>query len=155
MFFWNSSFFHLADVGQRRWWHPTPVLFLENPIDRGAWQAAVHGVAMNQTPLSNFTFHFHALEKEMATQSSVVAWRILGMAEPVELPSMGLHRVGDDWSDLAAAVAADVGNLISGSSAFSKTSWNVWKFRVHVLLKLGLENFEHTLLSCEISAMVW
>ena len=55
--------------------------------------------------LSNFTFtfHFHALEKEMATHSSVLAWRIPGMAEPGGLPSMGSHRVGHDWSDLAAA----------------------------------------------------
>ena len=58
-----------------RQWHPTPVLFLENPMDRGAWWAAVHGVAKSQTQLSDFTFtfHFHALEKEMATHSSVLA----------------------------------------------------------------------------------
>ena len=55
--------------------------------------------------LSTFTFHFHALEKEMATHSSVLAWRIPGMAEPVGLPSMGLHRVEHDWGDLAAAAA--------------------------------------------------
>ena len=54
-----------------------------------------------------FTFHFHALEKEMATHSSVLAWRIPGMGEPGGLPSMGLHRVGHDWSDLAAVAAAD------------------------------------------------
>ena len=69
---------------------------LENPMDGGAWWAAVHGVAKSWTRLSNFTFtfHCHALEKEMATHSSVLAWRILGMAEPDGLPSMGLHRVG-------------------------------------------------------------
>ena len=68
---------------------------LENPMDRGAWQAAVHGVAGSRTRLSNFTFtfHFHALEKEMATHSSVLAWRIPGMAEPGGLPPTGLHRV--------------------------------------------------------------
>ena len=68
----------------------------ENPMDRGAWQAAVHGVPKSRTRLSDFTFtfHFHALEKEMATHSSVLAWRIPGMAEPGGLPSMGLHRVG-------------------------------------------------------------
>ena len=67
-------------------------------MDRGAWWAAVDGVAKSQTRLSDFTltFHFHALEKEMATHSSVLAWRIPGMAEPGGLLSMGLHRVGHD-----------------------------------------------------------
>ena len=67
-------------------------------MDRGAWQAAVHGVAKSQTRLSDFTFtfHFHALEEEMATHSSVLAWRIPGMAGPGGLPSMGSHRVGHD-----------------------------------------------------------
>ena len=76
---------------------------LENPMDGGAWWAAVH--AKGQTWLSDFTFtfHFHALEKEMATHSSVLAWRISGSGEPGGLPSMGSHRVGHDWSDLAAA----------------------------------------------------
>ena len=67
-------------------------------MDGGAWWAAVHGVAKSQTGLSNFpfTFHFHALEKEMATHSSVLAWRIPGTGEPGGLPSMGSHRVGHD-----------------------------------------------------------
>ena len=71
---------------------------LENPMDRGAWKAAVHGVTEGRTQLSNFTFtfHFRELEKEMATHSSVLAWRIPGTAEPGGLPSMGLHRVGHD-----------------------------------------------------------
>ena len=64
----------------------TPLQYscLENPKDRGAWKAAVHGVAKSQTPLSDFTFnyHFHALEKEIATHSSVLAWRIPGTGEP-------------------------------------------------------------------------
>ena len=66
----------------------------------------VHGVAQSWTRLSDFTFtfHFHALEKEMATHSSVLAWRIPGTAEPGGLPSMGTHRVGHDWRDLAAIV---------------------------------------------------
>ena len=68
---------------------------LENPMDGGAWKAAVHGVATNWTRLSDFTFtfHFHALEMEMATHSSVLAWRIPGTGEPGGLPSMGSHRV--------------------------------------------------------------
>ena len=63
----------------------------------------LHGVAKSRTWLSDFTFHFHALEKEMATHSSVLAWRIPGTEEPGGLPSRGSHRVGHDWSDLAAA----------------------------------------------------
>ena len=71
---------------------------MENPMDGGDWQAAVHGVAKSQTRLSDFTFtfYFHVLEKEMATHSSVLAWRIPGTREPGRLPSMGLHRVGHD-----------------------------------------------------------
>ena len=76
-------------------------------MDRGAWWAAVHGVAKTQTQLSDFTFtfHLHALEKEIATHSSVLAWRIPGTGEPGGLPSAGSHRVGHYWSDLAAAAA--------------------------------------------------
>ena len=71
---------------------------LENPMDGGAWWAAVYEVEKSRTRLSNFTFtfHFHALEKEMATHSSVLAWRIPGTVEPGGLPSMGSHRVGHD-----------------------------------------------------------
>ena len=81
---------------------------LENPMDRGAWRAAIHGVAEGPTWLSDFifTFHFHALEKEMATHSSVLAWRIPVTGQPGGLPSMGSHRVGHNWSDLEVAVAA-------------------------------------------------
>ena len=78
----------------------TPLQYscLENPMDGGAWKAAVHGVAEGRTRLSNFpfTFHFPALEKEMVTLSSVLAWRIPGTGEPGGLPSMGSHRVGHD-----------------------------------------------------------
>ena len=71
---------------------------LENLMDRGAWWAVVHGAAKSWTRLSDFTstFHFHALEKEMATHSSVLAWRIPGMGEPGGLTSLGSHRVGHD-----------------------------------------------------------
>ena len=74
-------------------------------MDGGAWWAAVHGVAKSRARLSNFTFtfHFHALEKEMATHSSILAWRIPGPEEPSGLPSVGSHEVGHDWSGLAAA----------------------------------------------------
>ena len=73
-------------------------------MDGGAWWAAVHGIAKGWTRLSDFTFtfHFHALEKAMATHSSVHAWRIPGTEEPGGLPSMGSHRVGHNGSDLAA-----------------------------------------------------
>ena len=76
----------------------TPVLLPENPMDGGAWWAAVHGVDKSQTRLSDFTFsfHFHALEKEMATRSSVLAQRIPGTEEPDGLPSVGSHRVRHD-----------------------------------------------------------
>ena len=78
----------------------TPLQYscLENPMDGGDWWAAVHGVAKSWTRLSDltFTFHFPALEKEMATHSSVLAWIIPGTGEPGGLPSMRLHRVGHD-----------------------------------------------------------
>ena len=86
--------------------NPLQYSCLENPMDRGAWQATVHGVAKSQTRMSNFTFtfHFHALEKAMATHSSVLAWRILGTEEPGGLQFMGSLRVG---SNLAAAAAVN------------------------------------------------
>ena len=88
---------------------------LENPMDGGAWWAAVPGVAESWTRLSDFTFtfHFHALEKEMATHSSVLAWRIPGTVEPGGLPPMGSHRVGHDWSDLPAAAEPGYSSALS------------------------------------------
>ena len=91
----------------------TPLQYscLESPMDGGAWKAAVHGVAEGRTRLSDFTFTFHflALEKEMATHSSVLAWRIPGTREPGGLPFLGSCRVGHDWSGLAVAAAHFVG----------------------------------------------
>ena len=91
-------------------------------MDWGAWWATVHGVANRPTRLSDFTFtfHFHALEKEMATHSNVLAWRIPGTVEPGGLPPMGSHRVGHDWSNLVAAAAAV--NYLS-----RKIKWLHWR----------------------------
>ena len=90
---YNTSLLRFSGEG-------TPLQYscLENPMDEGAWWAAVNGVTKNWTRLKDFTltFHFHALEKEMATHSSVLAWRIPGMGEPGGLPSMGSLRVGHD-----------------------------------------------------------
>ena len=86
----------------------TPLQYsgLENPLDGGAWWATVHGVTKSRTRLSNFTFtfHFHALENEMAAHSSVPAWRIPGMGEPGGLPSVG--RTELDTTEATAAAAA-------------------------------------------------
>ena len=111
-------------------------------MDRGAWWAAVHRVAKIRTRLSDFTFsfHFHALEKEMAAHSSVLAWRIPGMGKPGGLPSMGSHRVGHDWSDLAAAAAEPFTNgviqyiyfcLFYLALLFGKSSMIFWNSKVN------------------------
>ena len=90
----------LFSQGRRGEGNVTPLQYscLENPMDRGAWWAAVHGVAKSRTRLIDFTFnfHFHALEKEMATHSIILAWRTPGMGEPGGLLSVGSHRVGND-----------------------------------------------------------
>ena len=103
IFFWTYNLI-VSIMGEG---NGTPLQYscLENPMDGGAWWAAVHGVAGSRTWLSDFTFtfHFHALEREVATHSSVLAWRIPGTVEPGGLLSMGSHSVGHDWSDLAAA----------------------------------------------------
>ena len=77
---------------------PFQYFCLENPMDGGAWWAAVHEVAKSRTRLNNFTLHLHALEKEMATHSSILAWRISGMGEPGGLPSMG--RTESDTTEM-------------------------------------------------------
>ena len=95
-------------IWRRRQWHPTPVLLPGKSHGQRSLVGCRPWVARSQTQLNDFTFtfHLHALEKEMATHSSVLAWRIPGTGEPAALPSPGSHRVGHDWSDLAAAAAA-------------------------------------------------
>ena len=120
-------------------------------MDRGAWKAAVHGVAEGRTQLSDFTFtfHFHALEKKMATHSSVLAWRIPGTGKPVGLPSMGLYWVGHDWSDLAIAIVVSlfrflslhdsvlVGYLFLGIYSFLLGCPKCWHIIIHVVQSLS------------------
>ena len=97
---YSKYYFKCLSSPNTREGNGTPLQYscLENPMDGGAWWAAVHGVAKSRTRLGDFTFtfHFHALEKEMATHSSVLAWRIPGTGEPGGLPSVGSHRVGHD-----------------------------------------------------------
>ena len=111
-------------------------------MDGGAWWATVHGVAESRTRLSDFTFTFHsyALEKKMATHSSVLALRIPGTGEPGGLPSMGSHRVGHDWSDLAAAAALFCRPLVY--IAFQ--AWYVWPvfFVYHLTQNSQLRHYQ-------------
>ena len=97
---------------------------LENPMDGGAWWCSPWGCE-ELAQLSDFTFpfHFHALEKEMATLSSTLAWRIPGTGVPGELLSMGSHRVGHDWSDLAAAAAQTASNPVQLHFLSALWSW--------------------------------
>ena len=113
---------------------------LENSMDGGAWWAAVHGITKSRTRLSNvaFTFHFHALEKEMATHSSVLAWRIAGMGEPGGLPSVASHRVGHDWSNLAAALEKEM------ATHSSTLAWKIpWAEESGVLQSMGSRRVGH------------
>ena len=132
----------------------TPLQYscLENPMDRGAWWAAVHGVTKSQTRLSDFTFtfHFHALEEEMSTHSSGLAWRLPGTAEPGGLPSMGSHRVRHDWSHLAAAAAKPLDVRKAGrlwSWHYIVNTWGpIWILNqmegsISILILFPLKNF--------------
>ena len=115
----------------------------KNPMDRGAWKAAVHEVTKSRIQLSDFTFtfHFHALEKEMATHSSVVAWRIPWTEKPGRLQSMGSHRVGHDWSDLAAesshSISFQASDFDKQLLSLSLSSVFIYLF-IFLMFKLGL-----------------
>ena len=127
---------------------PLQYVCLENSMDGGAWYAVVHWVAKSRTLLSNFTFtfHFHALEKEIATHSSVLAWRIPGTGEPSGLPSMRSHRVGHDWSDLAEIIIkknrvnwGEYPDLFRSSKLQEKRKFSVCSF--HIQQPIFLRNF--------------
>ena len=100
-------------------------------MDGGAWWAAVHGVAMSRTRLSDFTFtfQFHVLEKEMATHSSVLAWRTPGTREPGGLPFMESHRVGHDWSNLAVAVVENLQMMLKPTKKKNQSAFYYYHAR--------------------------
>ena len=135
---------------------------LENPMDGGAWWAAVHGVTKSQTWLSNFTFtfYFHALEKGMATHSSVLGWRI---PEPGGLRSMGSHRIGHDWSNLAAAAAAqtsskkirDTKGIFHAKKGSIKDRNSMDLTETEEIKKNTWKNYTKKVLMTRITTMVW
>ena len=132
---------------QRRQWHPLQCSCLENPMDGGAWWAAVHGVSKSQRRLNDFTltFHFLALEKEVETHSRVLAWRIPGMAEPAGLPSLGSQRVGHEWSDSAAAAGTTL--------AFEPLPWTNSCFSgFEKLLNGDIKIFQNIILNTSFTA---
>ena len=107
----TSLYFSLSCTGEGNG-NPLQCSCLENSKDRRAWWAAVYGVTQSRTRLSDLAC-MHALEKEMATHCSILAWRIPGTEEPGGLPSMGSHIVGHDWSDLAAAAWKLCGKMLN------------------------------------------
>ena len=104
----------LVYINWNRQWQPTPVLLPGESHGQRSLVSLVHGVAESQTRLNDltFTFHFHSLEKEMATHSSILAWRIPGTEEPAGLPTVGSHRAGHDLRDIAAAATAAYINTV-------------------------------------------
>ena len=120
-------------------------------MDGGACWAVVHGVTKSRTWLRDFTFtfHFHALEKEMATHSSVLAWRISETGEPGGLPSLGSHRVGHDWSNLASAAVANTSLLFKIGTIATNTFLSVRnKFIYFYSTKICASAFEAFSASC-------
>ena len=109
--------FTTSTTRRRRWWHPTPVLLPGNSHGRRSLEGCSPWGRWGSDTTERLHFHFHALEKEMATPSSVLAWRIPGTGEPGGLPSLGSHRVGHNWSSLAAAAAAAHKLLGAGQDA--------------------------------------
>ena len=129
---------------RRRWWHPTPVLLpgkshgRRSLIGYSPWGCE----ELDATERLHFHFSLHALEKEMATHSSVLAWRIPGTVEPGGLPSMGSHRVGHDWSDLAAEHGSnlDVHWQMKGCSSANewiRKLWYIYKMEYYSAIKMN------------------
>ena len=129
----------------------TPLQYscLENPMDGGAWWATVYGVAESRTWLSNFTFtfHLHALEKDMATHPSVLAWRIPGTGEAGGLLFTGLHRIGHNWSDLGAA-AAD--SILKSRDITLPTKVHLVKGMVFPVVMYGCDSWTVKKAECQI-----
>ena len=133
---WHTALYTFKGIpGGAREGNGTP---LQCSCLENAWTAAVYGVAKSQTRLSDFTFafHFHALEKEMATHSTVLAWSNPGMTEPGGLLSMGSHRVGHSWSDLAAAATA-VKAMVFPVVMYGCESWTIKKAECQELMLLN------------------
>ena len=127
-------------------------------MDGGAWWAVVHGVTKSQTRLSDFTFtfHFHALEQEMATHSSILAWRIPGTGEPVRLPSVGSHRVGHDWSDLAVSSSSLLVTLLLSCPWNSEFHIIYWWFCEKCSARVDFHHLLRTLVMiwCDIFQLI-